>query len=244
MKGLEWIVIDTETTGLGKPIYILEIYGQRMRNWKPIGSSFHAYINHHVPIPSYSTAIHGITKEFIAENGGVPTDVYKKFSEYVGNDPIVAHHLNYDWDRCLVPECQRLGIKTPGQRGFCTMQLARRLFPETKSVKLETLGKLFNLNTNNSHTASGDVTNLVTLLTKEFSPRLQSAGIYNYNELCKFSTQTPMKKCHDLLDQDVTTPIQFRCSHCSTMLKLPAKEIGKIGRCPICRNEFKISRSL
>ena len=68
MKGLDWIVIDTETTGLVDPIYILEIYGQRMRNWKPIGPSFHAYLNHKVRIPADSTAVHGITKKFIDEN--------------------------------------------------------------------------------------------------------------------------------------------------------------------------------
>lgn len=244
MNSLDWIVIDTETTGLIDPIYVLEIYGQRMRDWKPIGPPFHAYLNHNVRIPADSTAVHGITKKFIDDNGENPTDVYRQFSRYVNNAPIVAHNLNYDWDRCLIPECKRLSIKPPGRKGFCTVLLARRIFPETKSVKLGTLGKLFNLDMSNSHRASVDVENLVKLMSGEFRKRLQNAGIISFEQIRKFSTQTPIKTCHDLLAKDIATHIQFRCPNCSSNLKLPSMEIGNIGRCPVCKYQFKITRSL
>lgn len=36
----EWTLIDTETTGIVRPIWAIEIGAQRMQDWAPVGMSF------------------------------------------------------------------------------------------------------------------------------------------------------------------------------------------------------------
>jgi DNA polymerase-3 subunit epsilon len=33
MKDADWLIIDTETTGLFDPIYVIEVAAQRMHGW-------------------------------------------------------------------------------------------------------------------------------------------------------------------------------------------------------------------
>jgi len=35
MKSKTWILLDTETTGLAAPIFVVELAAQRMRGWLP-----------------------------------------------------------------------------------------------------------------------------------------------------------------------------------------------------------------
>jgi hypothetical protein len=44
-----WILIDTETNGLTKPIFALDLAAQKMRGWKKIGKPFRFLLNHAVP---------------------------------------------------------------------------------------------------------------------------------------------------------------------------------------------------
>jgi len=37
MRNSSWILLDTETTGLAVPIFMVELSAQRMRGWVPEG---------------------------------------------------------------------------------------------------------------------------------------------------------------------------------------------------------------
>ncbi len=50
-SGNRWVIIDTETDGLCAPIHVVEICGQLMEGWTPIGTPFRMLLNHDVPIP-------------------------------------------------------------------------------------------------------------------------------------------------------------------------------------------------
>src|SRR6266849_1761213 len=130
MEGSRWVIIDTETDGLYEPIHVVELSGQVMEGWQPVGEPFQMLLNHDVPIPQAAVAIHGYTQQYLQEHGLEPLQVYEAFREYALEFPLVAHNLSFDWNRCLEPEWSRLGIARIGQRGFCCMMLARRLAPE------------------------------------------------------------------------------------------------------------------
>lgn len=196
MQDSEWVLIDTETTGLSQPIYVIEIAAQKMRGWEPVGEPYHAYLNHNVRIPSAAIAIHRLTNEFIAENGRDPKTVHTELIEFMGSLPVVSHPLNYDWDRCLLPEWERLGIEPQAKRGFCALLLARRVLPEAESKSLDALRELYSINEGRAHSANGDVATLVALFTQHYGPRLEEAGINTYDEVEAFSTATPIKSCH------------------------------------------------
>jgi putative phage-type endonuclease len=199
MRGSRWVIIDTETDGLTDPIHVVELSGQIMDGWEPVGEPFQMLLNHNVPIPPEATAIHGYTEDYLREHGHKPSHVYEAFREYAQDFPLVAHNLSYDWNRCLIPEWSRLGVPQVGQRGFCCMMLARRLVPEVSSYRLDALKKCFRLSESRSHQAKNDVLTVVELFQKVYRQRLESAGFDTFDSVAAFAKRTPVAKCLDII---------------------------------------------
>jgi putative phage-type endonuclease len=206
MKGTRWVIIDVETDGLYEPIHVVELSGQLMEGWEPVGEPFQMFLNHDVPIPPEAVAIHGYTQEYLRKHGHEPVRVYQAFRDYVRDCPLVAHNLSYDWNRCLEPEWARLGIPRIGQRGYCCMMLARRLAPETSSYRLEALKQCFQLTQSRSHQAKNDVLTIVELFQRVYGPRLKLAGIDTFESVAGFTKRTPVAKCLDIIRSASTIP--------------------------------------
>lgn len=197
-----WVIIDTETDGLYEPIHVVEISGQLMEGWQPVGQPFRMLLNHDVPIPPEAVSIHGYTREYLRAHGESPAKVHAAFRDYACDCPLVAHNLSFDWNRCLEPEWARLRMHLIGQRGFCSMMLARRLVSEITSYRLDVLKEHFNITQSRSHQAKNDVLTVVELFDKVYRPRLEAAGIDTFDGVALFSKKTPVAKCLD----------QVRCS--------------------------------
>jgi len=195
MKSTRWVVIDTETDGLYDPIHVVELSAQLMNGWKREGEPFRMLLNHNVPIPSEAVAVHGYTREYLRKHGRDPRCVHEAFREYARDHPLVAHNLSYDWNRCLLPEWARIGVPQIGQRGFCCMMLARRLVPETKNHRLETLKQCFRLSASQSHQALNDVLTVVELFEKVYRQRLEQSGLDTFKSIAAFAKRTPISKC-------------------------------------------------
>jgi DNA polymerase III epsilon subunit-like protein len=206
-NGTRWVIIDTETTGLCDPIYVVEIAGQLMEGWRPVGAPFRMLLNHNVPVPYEAVAVHGYTREYLRQHGGPPRQVYGAFRDYARDYPLVAHNLSYDWNRCLVPEWVRLRIPPIGQRGFCTMTLGRRVIPETGKHSLDHLQEYFNLNPEGrSHQAKHDVRTVVEMFERIYRPRLEGAGLTTFESVAKFSRRSPVMECINLIRKTAKTP--------------------------------------
>jgi DNA polymerase III epsilon subunit-like protein len=198
--GKRWVIIDTETTGLWDPIYIVEIAGQLMEGWEPIGPGFRMLLNHDVHVPSDAVAIHGYTQEYLKAHGAPPHQVYHAFRNYARDYPVVAHNLSYDWDRCLHPEWDRLRVPPIGLRGFCTMLLGRRVVPETRCHSLDHLRDYYKLNPGGrSHRAEHDVHTVVEMFCRIYRPRLERAGLNTFDSVADFSRRTPVAQCIDII---------------------------------------------
>jgi len=197
----EWFIVDTETTGIVNPIYILEIYAQKMVGMKPQGQPLHIFLNHGVEIPPEASAIHGYTKEFLDQVGINPWKAHKALAQYVQNGPICSHNLAYDWERCILPERRRLKLPLVGCRGFCTVQLFRRCLPPHENFKLEVLRKTYGIE-NKSHSAKGDVLTVIEILEKHALPKLREIGIETYDQIKEFSKENPIGLCRKKLGLD------------------------------------------
>jgi len=46
----QWVIIDTETTGLSTPVWAVEIAAQKMQGWKVDGEPFRMLLNHNFDI--------------------------------------------------------------------------------------------------------------------------------------------------------------------------------------------------
>jgi DNA polymerase-3 subunit epsilon len=116
MLDKDWVILDTETTGFAPPIFVVELAAQRMRGWQPRGVPFRRLLNQNADIPPEASRVHGYTREILERDGEPAIDVYRDFSGYAGNLPIISYNLKYDLEDVLKPEWNRLGIKQSGPK--------------------------------------------------------------------------------------------------------------------------------
>ena len=184
-----WTLLDTETTGLIAPIFVVEIGAQRMRGWTPEGPPFRRLLNQNADIPPEASRVHGYTREILERDGENPFDVYTDFARYVGGVPLVAYNLTYDLDGVLLPEWQRLGVPPIGKRGFCALKLAQRLLDPVPAgnCKLQTLRQFYRLPERGAHTALGDVETVADLFGQVLRPLAEERGLHTWEQLVGFT---------------------------------------------------------
>ena len=192
MNHHSWVLLDTETNGIQAPIYVVEIGAQKMNGWLPDGPPFRRLLNHNADIPPEASRVNGYTREILERDGDDPLAVYRDFAAYAGGLPVVAYNLAFDWDNVLLPEWQRLGIAPIGQRGWCALELARRLLDPVPAgnCKLQTLRQFYRLPECGAHTALGDVQTVVDLLGTVLRPLAEARGLHTWADLVAVTEST------------------------------------------------------
>jgi DNA polymerase-3 subunit epsilon len=127
---LREIVVDTETTGLdhAEGDRLIEIGCIEIANRIPTGREFHRYLNPERDIGTEAVAVHGLTREFLADKP-LFQQVADEWLAFIGEAPIVMHNASFDVG-FLNAELQRAGkpALTP-DRVVDTLALARRRHP-------------------------------------------------------------------------------------------------------------------
>jgi len=90
--GTPYVVLDTETTGLGRKTEICELSILCGQTNKTI---FNSLVNPTIMIPDDAIAIHGITNQMVAD---APTweEVYPKVREVLAGKLLVIYNVQYD----------------------------------------------------------------------------------------------------------------------------------------------------
>ena len=156
------VVLDTETTGTD--VYkdnIVQIYAQEIIDGRP-GRSLHYYLKSEIPV-GYSEEIHGLSDEFLEKEGRDPKEILKKLREFLGNDIIVGHNVNFDL-AMIKENGRRRGINFSFFGWHDTLDISRR-FLELENYKLTTIAKSLKLRSA-SHSADDDVAATVDLLSE------------------------------------------------------------------------------
>lgn len=189
MDNASWILLDTETTGLTPPIFVVELAAQRMRGWLPDGPPFRRLLNQNAEIPPEASRVHGYTREILERDGDPAAAVYRDFAVYVAGLPLVAFNLEYDLEGVLIPEWTRLGISPIGTAGFCALRLAQRLLDPVPAgnCKLQTLRQYYLLPERGAHTALGDVQTVADLLANVLKPIVEQRGLTSWADICTYT---------------------------------------------------------
>ena len=122
-----YIVLDTETTGLGESAQVVELGAHEIVNGKLTGNQFHIYIRPRIQMDKSVIQIHKIANLFydeyfkdIYENDKVNMNNFKKF---IGNSLIFAHNAPFDMN-ILNNELKYWGIdEIPIKKFRCTMRI-------------------------------------------------------------------------------------------------------------------------
>lgn len=147
---IEYVVLDTETTGTLKADRIVEIALVAFKGDEVI-EEWSTLINPQRDVGK--TNIHGITASMVS-SAPIFADVVNDIFRIINNRVLVAHNLGFD-ARMLIQEFNRANTQGDIGKGFCTMTAARRLLPPGKS-SLEDACTEFGIKIVGAHSALGD----------------------------------------------------------------------------------------
>jgi DNA polymerase-3 subunit epsilon len=147
---LEYVVIDTETTGTLKADRIVEIALVAFKGSEVI-EEWSTLINPQRDVGK--TNVHGITASMVS-SAPIFADVVNDIFRIINNRVLVAHNLGFD-ARMLIQEFNRANTQGDIGKGFCTMTAARRLLPADKSSLADACNE-FGIKIIDAHSALGD----------------------------------------------------------------------------------------
>ena len=153
LDDVEFVVIDTETTGLRPgPDRVIEVACVRVRGGEAI-DSFQTLINPIRRIPPFIAQFTGITQEMVND---APTakEIMPDVMHFIDGAIVVGHNVGFDIG-FLSYEAQLIGRAFPPD-GLDTIPLARRFCPGLKRFKLDMVASHLNIPTMNRHRALGD----------------------------------------------------------------------------------------
>jgi DNA polymerase-3 subunit epsilon len=155
------IVLDTETTGIGSSARIVEVAALHVKNGAVV-RQFQSLVNPEMHIPSMVVKVHGITDAMVV---GAPTaaPVLTGFAKFVAGHTLVAHNASFDFG-ILRGEYGRVKVAPPGCAMYCSVKLARVVFPEAPNHKLGTLATFLKLPHPPTHRALADCFTTMALL--------------------------------------------------------------------------------
>lgn len=140
----EYIVYDTETTGFNYAVdQMIEIGAVRVKNGEVI-ERFDELIACDHPLPRVIVELTGITDEML-EGKDTEENVTKRFLEFCGDLPLVAHNAAFDI-AFVGSAVKKYGLGEFNPTVIDTMGIARNLYPNWRNHKLSTLVKNLGVN--------------------------------------------------------------------------------------------------
>ena len=151
------VVFDTETTGGADYDEICQIAAAEYVGGKLL-RTLALYICPTCEMNPRAEGVHGLSLDFLSENGLAPEEAMRQFFGFVGEDALlVAHNAPVDL-RMLRQECAKFDLEfSPQGMEVCDMlALARYLRPDLECHALSHLIETLGIDATNSHDAFDD----------------------------------------------------------------------------------------
>ena len=159
----EYVIVDTETTGLGDNNRILQISALHIVDGN-ITDRFNSYVRSVSHVSRNITELTGITDEIIA-SAPMPEEVLKDFLEFVGKNCVVAHNVTFDINK-LYDAYQDYLNYTFDNDYYDTLYLARHALSNLENYKLQTICSFLQVDCGDSHHADSDCKALYDCMLK------------------------------------------------------------------------------
>jgi DNA polymerase-3 subunit epsilon len=144
------IILDTETTGIGKGHRIIEIGCVEMVNRRMTNRSYHQYLQPDRQIDAGAARVHGITNAMLEGNPRF-VDIVDEFMDFIRGAELVIHNAPFDVG-FINYELQLLNQNWQPLDTYCTildsLVLAKKLHPSQKN-NLDALCKRYYIDNSN-----------------------------------------------------------------------------------------------
>ena len=198
-----FVVLDLETSG-GAPhlgANITEIGAVKVRGGEVLGK-FQTFVNPGAAIPSFITALTGITDEMVSTSPRI-AEVFPILLEFLGSEKdtvFVAHNAPFDLS-FLKAAAKVSEYRWPKFTIIDTAKLARRILTrdEVINCKLSTLAQFFDTEVSPNHRALDDALATVDVLHALLG-RAAGFGISTLEELKDFTNRKSFTRTRKALD--------------------------------------------
>ncbi len=153
---MRFVSFDLETTGFIAGVdRIVEVGAVRFVNGQP-EATFCTLVDPGVEMPEAATAVNGISSDMVR---GKPTieRLLPSFAEFCGDDILVAHNANFDF-QFLLSDIVKLEAPAPKGVVLDSCNMARKILPGLPNYKLGTLVSHLEIPSSNFHRAEEDAT--------------------------------------------------------------------------------------
>ncbi len=157
LSDLEYVVFDTETTGLriSEGDKVVSLSGVRIRRGRIQNAEiFHTLVNPGRSIPPESTLFHHIEDYMVADAPSI-VQVYRQFTEFVGDSILVAHNAAFD-KKCLEMAAAEAGLPMIDNPFLDTLFLSYGLHERTEGHGLDAMAERMGITIEGRHTSLGD----------------------------------------------------------------------------------------
>ncbi len=157
------VAFDLETTGLSPLVdRIIEISGIKVT--KDGFETFDRLIQPGIPIPPFTTEIHNITDEMVADSPTIDS-VIPEFVDFIAGFPLIAHNAKFDVGFIVFDMLQNK-LNLPAAKVYCSCALSRKVFTDFPNHKLATLVEKLDIKLENHHRALDDAKACLHVFTK------------------------------------------------------------------------------
>jgi DNA polymerase-3 subunit epsilon len=157
LSDLEYVVFDTETTGmrLSEGDKVISISGVRIRRGRIQNAEiFHSLVNPGRSIPPESIRFHQIEDRMVADAPSI-SQVYPQFVEFVGDSILVAHNAAFD-KKCLEMAAAEAGVPMIDNPILDTLFLSYGIHEGTEGHSLDAMAERMGIKIEGRHTSLGD----------------------------------------------------------------------------------------
>lgn len=155
LTSLDYVVVDVETTGTRAwgADRITEVAAVVVRQGRVV-ERFETLVNPQRPIPPMITALTNISWAMVRD---APTfrEVCDDLLRVLEGRVFVAHNASFDWAFVSAEVQRATGQRLEGDQ-LCTVRLARKLLPELRSRRLDSVAHHYGVEIEARHRAGGD----------------------------------------------------------------------------------------
>lgn len=178
-----FIVLDTETTGMGPSARIIELAMVEVNHGK-VTARWEWLINPGQHISSFITRLTGIDDSMVLEAPSF-ADIWPEVERIMTGHWVVAQNASFDRGM-FRNEWKRLGIRDPGWTWLCTVRLGRRLWPGLKSYSLSSMARFHGIRNPRAHRAMGDAETTASLFILQTDTFIEKFPDKSLQDLSKF----------------------------------------------------------